>query len=248
MIVSNGTSKFTTTFTGVSPCKAAACGCVLGKPSKSQDWSPSFFSSEETRLTITSSGTSSPLSMKALASLPMGVPSLILCRRRSPELTCFSPKSRTIQLEMVPFPLPGAPKADEVDSHTLIQLEYDKLNLPTMRAQTLFCVDIHLAWITKALDPCVETRDVRNTDRNIFDASNSRKKRIVYFSCGWTLLYFLDKWQAVYECYQIMESFYFKKTLYFKQSTLILSTWPNSGVATLKGNDSKPKHAAPEIR
>ena len=44
-----------------------------------------------------------------LASFPTSVPSRTCCRRRSPELTWARPKSRTIQLEMVPLPDPGAP-------------------------------------------------------------------------------------------------------------------------------------------
>ena len=139
MIVSNGTSKLTTTLTGVSFCKAAAWGWVRGNPKKNysyfiwnENWHnyvysnrklpsnnhgsvSSFFNSEEIRLTITSSGTKAPLSIKFLASRPRSVPSLICWRKISPELTCFKPKSRTIQLEIVPLPDPGAPKTVHKD-------------------------------------------------------------------------------------------------------------------------------------
>ena len=47
--------------------------------------------------------------MKDLAASPSSVPSLICALSRSPLLTWSRPKSRTIQLLMVPFPDPGAP-------------------------------------------------------------------------------------------------------------------------------------------
>ena len=49
----------------------------LGNPSKSQGSASSFLSSPATRPTITESGTKSPFAMKAFASRPRGVPSLL---------------------------------------------------------------------------------------------------------------------------------------------------------------------------
>ena len=49
------------------------------------------------------------LPMKDLAARPSSVPSLICALSMSPLLTCWRPKSLTIQLLMVPFPDPGAP-------------------------------------------------------------------------------------------------------------------------------------------
>ena len=109
IMVSKGISKFITTFTGACPWRALACGCVRGNPSNNQGDPAIFLSSDDISSTIVSSGTRSPRSINCFAFRPTSVPCCKCCRRISPELTCFKPKSRTIQFEMVPFPDPGAP-------------------------------------------------------------------------------------------------------------------------------------------
>ena len=62
------------------PTSASNLDHYLGNPSKSQGSASSFLSSPATRPTITESGTKSPFAMKAFASRPRGVPSLLSSR------------------------------------------------------------------------------------------------------------------------------------------------------------------------
>ena len=60
-------------------------------------------------LTTTSSGTSSPLSMIALALRPISVPACTAARSMSPVDSWISPRLAAISLACVPLPAPGGP-------------------------------------------------------------------------------------------------------------------------------------------
>ena len=102
--------------TGTLAWRAFAWGTVLGKPSRSHCWCPSFANSSVTSPTIIESGTRSPRAMNSLASSPSGDLSLIWDLSRSPLERCTRPKSLTIQALIVPFPDPGAPSINTEDS------------------------------------------------------------------------------------------------------------------------------------
>src|SRR3954453_17595931 len=89
---------------------ASACLSVRGKPSSRK---PSEVSASPRRSRITammsSSGTSSPRSMYAFASLPRSVSSLTAWRSMSPVAMYASGKSSCRRSACVPFPAPGGP-------------------------------------------------------------------------------------------------------------------------------------------
>src|ERR1700722_9766051 len=68
--------------------------------------------------TITSSGTSSPASMKRLAALPSSVPSATCARRMSPVEMWGSPKSSCNRSAWVPLPAPGGTSRIKFSSAT----------------------------------------------------------------------------------------------------------------------------------
>src|SRR2546426_506789 len=90
---------------------ASAWGIVRGKPSRMKPRLASGWASRSAMSpTITSSGTSAPRSMKALASRPRGVPLVTASRSMSPVATCGTLHSRASSRAWVPLPAPGGPR------------------------------------------------------------------------------------------------------------------------------------------
>ncbi len=100
-------------FSASSRSSASACATVRGKPSKitprsrTSGWS----SRSETTPITTSSGTSLPSSMIALAFSPTSVPAFTAARSMSPVESWIMPRSSIRIRAWVPLPAPGGPSS-----------------------------------------------------------------------------------------------------------------------------------------
>src|SRR3954464_5528550 len=109
-----GTSRSITRSSGFAPrmrSSSSACWLVRGKPSRTKPGSTSrgFANRSSTTLTTSSSGTSSPRSMNALASSPAATPASAESRNISPVERCRIPNCAARRSPCVPLPEPCLP-------------------------------------------------------------------------------------------------------------------------------------------